>query len=165
MLASRRLQETRSISWLPRSWGSRQVNRERRVKRNAGFTLIELVAVMVILAILAVVAVPQFVDLRRDAANASAAGVGGAIASGTALNYATGVARGAGGQPVTGCTTGELATVVAGGAQTLANFTIAGPAGPITSGATAACTITSNQTTGTTAQNFTIIGCANASCT
>jgi MSHA pilin protein MshA len=58
------------------------------VRKNAGFTLIELVAVMLILAILAVVAVPQFVDLRAEARAAATQGVAGALSSGSALNFA-----------------------------------------------------------------------------
>ena len=35
-------------------------------KRSAGFTLIELIAVIVILGILAVSAAPKFIDLQKD---------------------------------------------------------------------------------------------------
>lgn len=58
------------------------------MRKVSGFTLIELVAVIAILAILAVTALPRFFDLRQDAANAAVIGVGGAMSSGSTINYA-----------------------------------------------------------------------------
>lgn len=58
------------------------------MNKQKGFTLVELVVVIVILGIMAAVAIPRFVDLGPQARNAAAQGVAGALASGSATNYA-----------------------------------------------------------------------------
>lgn len=57
------------------------------MKKQAGFTLIELVIVIIILGILAVTAAPKFLNLQDDANKAAAQGVAAAVQSGAQLVY------------------------------------------------------------------------------
>ena len=66
------------------------------MKRQQGFTLIELIAVIVILGVLAAVAIPRFVNLQDAASQAAVDGAAGALASGSALNHAANIAKDAG---------------------------------------------------------------------
>ncbi|MGF1752911.1 type II secretion system GspH family protein [Vibrio makurazakiensis] len=57
------------------------------MKRQGGFTLIELVVVIVILGILAVTAAPRFLNLQDDARTASLEGLRGAVAGAMGITY------------------------------------------------------------------------------
>ena len=58
------------------------------MKREKGFTLIELVMVIVILGILAAVAMPKYVNMQDEAKSAAAKGVIGTVRSAIAIQYA-----------------------------------------------------------------------------
>lgn len=58
-----------------------KLSQHNSLKRNAGFTLIELVVVIVLLGILAVTALGKFIDLSSDAQSATVAGVGASFSA------------------------------------------------------------------------------------
>lgn len=154
------------------------------MRRNSGFTLVELIAVIVILGILASVAMPKFVNLGNDADLAATNSVAAALSTAARLNYLQFEARGSmtglnqglitGGNECGASTaTGLVPTVTwTDGGSTYLNgqsvsvdantFTIAMPAGwpanKICSGpgSVLVCTITSSKGTSVTANLYCI---------
>ncbi|GAK83443.1 MSHA pilin protein MshA [Vibrio ponticus] len=84
------------------------------MKRQGGFTLIELVVVIVILGILAVTAAPRFLNLQDDAREASLQGLRGALQGAAGIVYGRAAIDGVEGQAldaVSGANNLNVATV------------------------------------------------------
>jgi MSHA pilin protein MshA len=127
------------------------------MKKQSGFTLIELVMVIVILGVLAVTALPKFIDLKGDAQAAALQGVVGALSSANAINYAGRSAKGTtAGAAVTTCLT---ASQLLQGGQLPSGYSFTpSTAGTVAvaAGASVDCVVT--QDASTTTATFTAIG-------
>ncbi len=64
------------------------------MRKQNGFTLIELVVVIVILGILAATAAPKFMDLQKDARISAANGLAGAVKSAVSMTYSKAILAG-----------------------------------------------------------------------
>jgi MSHA pilin protein MshA len=111
-------------------------------RKQAGFTLIELVVVLVLLGIIGAVATARFQDLGTQAANAVASGIAAEISSGGAINYAAS-AVGAGTAVTFNTATEDCAAYAAAVLQVgpPAEITVAGAVVDCSAGGSGTCTV------------------------
>jgi MSHA pilin protein MshA len=127
------------------------------MRRAAGFTIIELIAVIVILGVLGAVALPRYLNMSASARSAACGTWRGTLESAAALNFGARISAGAGTSALITCT--GLAPLVSGGVLPT-SLSVSGTfnAGAVTNGTTGTCTIEYSAGGGTCNTTVTMIG-------
>lgn len=132
--------------------GNNRLSKEVPMKKQAGFTLIELTMVIVILGVLAVTALPKYIDMKKDAQQAALNAMAGSLSAASAINYAAKKAGNTAAVPVANCST--VSTLLQVAMPT--NYTITAAA--VTTDATVTCVLKDSNNTALTDANFSAIG-------
>ncbi|MBC7701004.1 type II secretion system protein [Aquabacterium sp.] len=106
------------------------------MKKQSGFTLIELVIVIVLIGVLAAVGLPKYIDVKSEAQQKAVDSIAGSLGVASAANQAARQVNVAHGVPITDCT--DVANALAGGRPI--GYTIA--TDPVAPGSSVECSLT-----------------------